>query len=66
MVEKVKLSNIPIYGSSRSENVTLQEMEAVPTELKNVYNIPCVDMIEILTRFKGKLTVRFESPSINA
>ncbi|XP_060127218.1 E3 ubiquitin-protein ligase TRIM58-like isoform X2 [Zootoca vivipara] len=37
---------------ARTENVTLFEPEVVPTELKNVYNIPCLDMIQILTKFK--------------
>ncbi|XP_054831327.1 E3 ubiquitin-protein ligase TRIM58-like [Eublepharis macularius] len=41
---------------SRSENVTLQETD-VPTELKYVYNIPCIDIIEILTKFKVGVSV---------
>nr|XP_028575824.1 E3 ubiquitin-protein ligase TRIM58-like [Podarcis muralis] len=37
---------------ARAENVTLFEPQVVPTELKNVYNIPCLDIIQILTKFK--------------
>ncbi|XP_061469421.1 E3 ubiquitin-protein ligase TRIM39-like [Rhineura floridana] len=36
----------------RSDNITLFEPEVVPTELKNIYNIPCIDIIQILTKFK--------------
>uniref|UniRef100_A0A8D0DSX4 B30.2/SPRY domain-containing protein n=1 Tax=Salvator merianae TaxID=96440 RepID=A0A8D0DSX4_SALMN len=34
------------------KTVTLQEPEVVPTELKNIYNIPCIDIIQMLTAFK--------------
>ncbi|XP_048346551.1 E3 ubiquitin-protein ligase TRIM39-like [Sphaerodactylus townsendi] len=42
---------------SRSENVTVQETEAVPTMLKHVYNIPCIDIIDILTEFKADVSL---------
>ncbi|KAJ6668131.1 hypothetical protein lerEdw1_015508, partial [Lerista edwardsae] len=37
---------------SRSENVTLQEADVIPTELMNVYHIPSLSVIEIVTKFK--------------
>ncbi|XP_044839025.1 E3 ubiquitin-protein ligase TRIM39-like [Mauremys mutica] len=44
---------------SRSENVKLQEPEAVSTDLKNVYKIPerCLDMREMLKRFAVDVTL---------
>ncbi|XP_060094240.1 E3 ubiquitin-protein ligase TRIM21-like [Heteronotia binoei] len=42
---------------SRTENVTVQKTEVVPTELKYVYNIPCIDIMEILTEFKVNVTL---------
>ncbi|KAL8212863.1 UNVERIFIED_CONTAM: hypothetical protein K2H54_059248 [Gekko kuhli] len=42
---------------SRTENVTVQETEAVPTELKHLYNIPCINIIEILTEFKVNVSL---------
>ncbi|XP_053904184.1 E3 ubiquitin-protein ligase TRIM39-like [Malaclemys terrapin pileata] len=37
---------------TRSENIQVQEPEAVFTELKNIYNIPNIDIIDILRKFK--------------
>lgn len=41
----------------RSENIQVQKPEVVLTELKNFYNIPNVDIIDILKKFKGKQRV---------
>ncbi|KAG6921102.1 tripartite motif containing 27 [Chelydra serpentina] len=52
----VKLLTDVKSALSRSENVKLQEPEAVSTDLKNVYKIPerCLDMREMLKRFEGE------------
>ncbi|XP_043352811.1 E3 ubiquitin-protein ligase TRIM39-like isoform X2 [Dermochelys coriacea] len=42
---------------TRSENIQVQEPEAVFTELKNVYNIPSIDIIDILRKFKVDVTL---------
>ncbi|XP_042303373.1 E3 ubiquitin-protein ligase TRIM39-like [Sceloporus undulatus] len=42
---------------SRSRNVTLVQTEAVSIEFKNIYNIPCINIIEILTKFKVDVTL---------
>nr|XP_060622545.1 E3 ubiquitin-protein ligase TRIM39-like [Anolis sagrei ordinatus] len=42
---------------SRTRNVTRVETETVSVELKNVYNIPCIDIIELLTKFKVDMTL---------
>nr|XP_008103726.1 PREDICTED: E3 ubiquitin-protein ligase TRIM39 [Anolis carolinensis] len=42
---------------SRTRNVTRVETETVSVELKNVYNIPCIDVIELLTKFKVDITL---------
>ncbi|XP_067388070.1 E3 ubiquitin-protein ligase TRIM21-like [Emydura macquarii macquarii] len=42
---------------TRSENIQVQEPEAVFTELKNVYKIPNIDIIEMLRKFKVNVTL---------
>ncbi|XP_032636523.1 E3 ubiquitin-protein ligase TRIM21-like [Chelonoidis abingdonii] len=42
---------------TRSENIQVQEPEAVFTELKNIYNIPSIDIIDILRKFKVDVTL---------
>ncbi|XP_075769908.1 E3 ubiquitin-protein ligase TRIM21-like [Pelodiscus sinensis] len=42
---------------SRSESMQVQEPEAVCTDLKNVYNIPKIDIIDLLRQFKVDVTL---------
>ncbi|XP_074873156.1 E3 ubiquitin-protein ligase TRIM39-like [Carettochelys insculpta] len=42
---------------TRSENIQVQEPEAVFAELENIYNIPSIDIIDLLRKFTVDMTL---------